>query len=375
MTTLDSTALWSATALAFDEQKLGTAGLSVRQRKLLALLSQPASVQQLAQTIALPIEEVHSVLERFAKLGLAQSNVEAPVSPMQARVTAHTAAAAVDGPSRTPMYIGIAVAALAVVAAAAWFLRSGSSSSPAPQAASTAAPKASSGPATGPADTADTVTPRTAANPAGSSPAAAAPPPAPAANTKSAAATAPATTAPAATAPAAASKAAATPTTTAPAAATKAAATPAAAAPATATPATATAAPATTTAAPTTTAPATTAAPVTAPPPAATVAAAPPPAAAPAPAPAAARPAPAAAREIKLVSRVDPGFPRGVDADKGAVKARLQVDARGAVTGVDIIESNPPRVFDRAVRNALQQWRYEPTGEAFTVQAEINFSR
>jgi outer membrane biosynthesis protein TonB len=42
---------------------------------------------------------------------------------------------------------------------------------------------------------------------------------------------------------------------------------------------------------------------------------------------------------------------------------------------VEIIESNPPRVFDRAVRNALQQWRYEPTGETFTVQAEINFSR
>jgi protein TonB len=103
-----------------------------------------------------------------------------------------------------------------------------------------------------------------------------------------------------------------------------------------------------------------------------TVAAAAPAAAAPAPAPAAARPA---AREIKLINRVEPGFPRGIDAEKGAVKARLQVDARGAVTGVDIIESNPPRVFDRTVRSALQQWRYEPTGEAFTVQAEISFSR
>ena len=370
MTTLDSTALWSATALAFDEHKVGNAGLSVRQRKLLARLSQPASVQLLAQTIALPIEEVHSVLERFAKLGLAQSNVEEPVSPMQVRVTAHTAAVA-DTPSRTPMYIGIAVAALAVVAAAAWFLRSGSSSTPAPQTAATAAPKAASGPATGPADTADSVTPRTAAaSPAaGASPATAAPPPAPAAAAKSAAA--PAAPTAAATTPAAATKAAATPAT--PAAATKAA--PATAAPATAAPATATAAPATAAAAPApATAPATAAAPATTPPPAATVAAAPPPAAAPAPAPAAARPAPAA-REIKLVSRVDPGFPRGIDADKGAVKARLQVDARGAVTGVEIIESNPPRVFDRAVRNALQQWRYEPTGEAFTVQAEINFSR
>jgi len=29
----------------------------------------------------------------------------------------------------------------------------------------------------------------------------------------------------------------------------------------------------------------------------------------------------------------------------------------------------------RAVRAALQQWRYEPTGEAFTTLAEVSFSR
>ncbi len=138
MTTLESTALWSATALAFDEQKVGAAGLSVRQRKLLALLSQPASVQHLAQTIALPVEEVHVVLDRFAKLGFAHSDVEvpvAPVSPMQARVMTHSAAPTT--PSRTPLFIGIAVAALAVVAAAAWFLRSGPSSNATPPAAAT----------------------------------------------------------------------------------------------------------------------------------------------------------------------------------------------------------------------------------------------
>lgn len=370
MTTLDSTALWSATALAFDERKIGTAGLSVRQRKLLALLAQPASVQQLAQTIALPIEEVHTVLERFAKLGLAQSNVEEPVSPMQARVTAHAAAS--DSPSRTPMYIGIALAALAVVAAAAWFLRSGTSSSAAPQTAAVTAPKTAAPTATGPADSADTVSPRNSAAP-GASAAPVATAAAPAANTKAAA---PVTAAPApASAPPAATKAAATPPAqTPPVAAAKSAVAPQPAT--TATPATATApasaAPATTAAAaPVTTAsPPPAAAPATAAP--ATTAAAAPATAAPAPAPAAARPAP---REIKLVNRVEPGFPRGVDAEKGSVKARLQVDARGAVTGIDIIESSPPRVFDRAVRNALTQWRYEPTGEAFTVQAEINFSR
>ena len=64
-----------------------------------------------------------------------------------------------------------------------------------------------------------------------------------------------------------------------------------------------------------------------------------------------------------------------MDADRGTVRARLQVNASGAVTGVEIVEANPRRVFDRAVSAALQQWRYEPTGEAFSTMAEISFSR
>ena len=78
---------------------------------------------------------------------------------------------------------------------------------------------------------------------------------------------------------------------------------------------------------------------------------------------------------IKLVNRVEPQFPRGADDNAGTVRARLQVDARGTVTAVDIVEANPPRVFDRNVRSALQQWRYEPTGEAFSTLAEIIFRR
>ena len=69
MSTLDTAALWSATSLAFDEKKIGAAGLSIRQRKLLSLLAQPTSVSQLAQTIALPDQEVQTALERFARLG------------------------------------------------------------------------------------------------------------------------------------------------------------------------------------------------------------------------------------------------------------------------------------------------------------------
>jgi TonB family protein len=386
MSTLDTAALWSATSLAFDEKKIGAAGLSVRQRKLLALLAQPASVQQLAQTIALPIEEVHSALERFAKLGFAKSDGVATLDPMQARVTTITAtpisakiaASQPAAASRMPVYVGAAVAGLALVAASAWLLRGGSSGpSPGATAAAPAA-KAPAPTATGPADTADINLPRAAT---------AAAPAAPATNTAPVAA---ATTAAVANAASAAAKAApATPPQAVPANA-KTAATPAAPSAAATSPPAATVAPsAATAAAPpvlTPTLPAVNPAPAPAAvAPAAPAAAAPAPTSTPpaivaaAPAvtapPAAAKAAPAAPKEIKLVNRVEPRFPAGLDADRGTVRARLQVDARGNVTGVDIVEANPPRVFDRVVRSALQQWRYEATGEAFSTIAEVSFSR
>jgi protein TonB len=106
------------------------------------------------------------------------------------------------------------------------------------------------------------------------------------------------------------------------------------------------------------------------------VAAAPTPApaapAAPTPAPA----APAAApREGALLSRVEPQFPRNIDADRGTVRARLTVNGQGAVTNVEIVQSNPPRVFDRNVRAALSQWRYEGTGETQSKLVEVSFAR
>ena len=71
---------------------------------------------------------------------------------------------------------------------------------------------------------------------------------------------------------------------------------------------------------------------------------------------------------------LSPSSRAGVDADRGTVRTSAS-QRSGAVTGVEIVESNPRRVFDRAVSAALQQWRYEPTGEAFSTMAEISFSR
>ncbi len=384
MSTLDSAAVWSATTLALDETKITAAGLSVRQRKLLALLSEPASLPQLAKRIALPVDDVQVALERFAKLGFAQSSEAVPMSPMAAQLRSPSV---IEAPSRTPMLIGVVVAVVAAIGAGVWLLRGGSTTSASAPVASaignTPVPTA-----TGPGDSADSGLSGAAAKAAAAAPASAAtanttaaatgrpvvPPPATAPSPATAATVAgaavpaptkagtPATVAPTTASPSVAPTVAAPATNNAP-ALTLATTLPSvptvasAAAPAvvTATPPATSAAPASQTAAPATEVAAATAA-------SASTATG-------------TRAAPAASRESKLVNRVEPAFPRGFDADKGTVRARLQVDARGAVTSVDIVEASPPRVFDRTVRSALQQWRYEPTGEAFTVMAEINFSR
>ena len=385
-TTFETAALWSATPLANDPDRIGAAGLSIRQRKLLTLLSQPMSVAQLANSIALPIDEVHNALDRFAKLGFARSGepVSIPFNPMQLRALSSVAVAPTTSPSRTPMMIGVAVAAFALIAAVAWTFRgsSGSSTTPALSVSNATMPAPLAPALTGEADsinTAITVSPRSAAAP---KPTAVAPAVLPAAATKL-----PAASAPNAAAVTVAAKVAGAPTTAALAPATTptpsgVVVTPAAA------PTAITAAPLSTpvttsnpagatvaTAAALTTATAPVAAPaVVAPAPGTAIAAAAP--ASPALATATpTRTTPVAARPIKLITRVEPQFPRGFENDTGTVRARLQVDARGSVTGVDIVEANPPRVFDRNVRAALQQWRYEPTGEAFSTMAEVIFRR
>ena len=109
-------------------------------------------------------------------------------------------------------------------------------------------------------------------------------------------------------------------------------------------------------------------------------------AAAPAPAPAArtdvaaAKPTTAVpeAPVTRLVSRVDPEYPREAASsgyESGNVKARMTLDAAGNVTRVEILSANPRRVFDRAVTRALSQWRYNEGAAGRTVDMEIDFRR
>jgi len=84
----------------------------------------------------------------------------------------------------------------------------------------------------------------------------------------------------------------------------------------------------------------------------------------------------AAAGQLTPVSKVVPEFPREAQlasVDKGHVKARLTLDAKGEVTRVDIVDANPRRVFDRAVVRSLSQWRYEPGSPDRSVEVDLDF--
>ncbi len=99
----------------------------------------------------------------------------------------------------------------------------------------------------------------------------------------------------------------------------------------------------------------------------------------PAPVPRPAAPAPVPA-PLRAISREQPEFPKEAAADglkSGTVTARLHVDGRGKVTGVDIVNAQPPRVFDRAVRRALLQWQFEApaSGGNADVDVDIKFQR
>jgi protein TonB len=98
----------------------------------------------------------------------------------------------------------------------------------------------------------------------------------------------------------------------------------------------------------------------------------PPPVAAPAPAP-----KPAVRRGIVRLAGDDPTYPRDAiraGVQKGRVVARLSIDEKGNVTEVNITVSDPPRVFDKAVRAALEGWKFKAEGEKYVGEVEINFT-
>ena len=86
---------------------------------------------------------------------------------------------------------------------------------------------------------------------------------------------------------------------------------------------------------------------------------------------------PAVRRGIVRLSGDDPTYPREAiraGVAKGRVVVRLQIDEKGNVIEVNITSSDPPRVFDKAVRTALEGWKFKAEGEHYVGEVEINFT-
>jgi periplasmic protein TonB len=87
-------------------------------------------------------------------------------------------------------------------------------------------------------------------------------------------------------------------------------------------------------------------------------------------------PKPAVRKGIVPISRVNPEYPSEAirkNIASGTVVARLNIDEKGNVTEVKIVESRPARVFDRAVTEALQQWKFQADGEKYVGEVEVTF--
>ena len=88
-------------------------------------------------------------------------------------------------------------------------------------------------------------------------------------------------------------------------------------------------------------------------------------------------PKPEIRKGLVPISRVEPIYPREAiraGVAKGHVIARLLVDEKGLVTDVRIISADPPNVFNKEVIRALSQWKFQPEGEKFLGDVELNFT-
>lgn len=72
-----------------------------------------------------------------------------------------------------------------------------------------------------------------------------------------------------------------------------------------------------------------------------------------------------AVREARLLSRVDPDYPREAmrGRQQGWVEVEFTIGLDGSVSDPQVVASRPARIFDRAATRAIQQWRFEPRQE------------
>ena len=94
-------------------------------------------------------------------------------------------------------------------------------------------------------------------------------------------------------------------------------------------------------------------------------------------APPAPPPKPAIRQGVSCTKKDAPSFPREAlraNIQRGKVNAILTIDEKGNVADVRITSSDPPRVFDRAVRDTLVEWKCVGEGEKYQASVEINFT-
>lgn len=77
------------------------------------------------------------------------------------------------------------------------------------------------------------------------------------------------------------------------------------------------------------------------------------------------RPAIPAVREARLLSRVDPVYPREAARSRqnGWVEVEFTIGRDGSVSDVRVVDARPARVFNQAAQRAIQEWRFEPRME------------
>jgi protein TonB len=82
-------------------------------------------------------------------------------------------------------------------------------------------------------------------------------------------------------------------------------------------------------------------------------------------------------RSLMRVAGEPPVYPRDAiraGIESGRVVALVTVDAQGNVADIDIVRSEPPRIFDRAARAALAAWKFKSEGERYQGEVELRFN-
>lgn len=95
------------------------------------------------------------------------------------------------------------------------------------------------------------------------------------------------------------------------------------------------------------------------------------------PAPPPPAPKPAIRRGLTPVEIIKPTYPREAiraGIESGRVLCHLQVDEKGNVTDVKILDSRPPGVFNREVIRTLMLWKFIPDGDKYVAEVEVNFT-